>query len=185
MTACSLESCTRIAQARGYCRACHKRLLRQGAIRLLESRRAPVGPRFWAKVGRVGTCWIWSAGRHDNGYGMFWLDGTTRLAHRVAYELLIGPIPDDLQLDHLRDLCGNKACVKVAADETGPAHLEPATPRENTLRGDGPSALNAVKTQCPVGHPYDDENTYRSGGKRACKECRREATRRWRARAAA
>jgi hypothetical protein len=84
-------------------------------------------------------------------------------AHRVAYELLVGPIPDGMHLDHL---CRTPACVN-------PAHLEPVTPRVNSLRGVSFSAVNATKETCPAGHPYSADNTYLSPTKRnrLCRTC--------------
>jgi hypothetical protein len=93
--------------------------------------------------------------------------------HRVAYELLVGPIPEGLELDHL---CRNTRCVN-------PEHLEPVTGRENLMRAVSSwAAKNAAKTHCPQGHPYDEENTKvkRDGG-RACRACGREFMRRKRA----
>src|SRR5690348_1907218 len=109
--------------------------------------------RFWAKVDRrgPGECWTWQA-TQTNGYGQFKIDGKQRYAHRVSYELTVGPIPDGLQIDHL---CRNRACVN-------PAHMEPVTPRVNTLRGIGGAAARAARTHCPRGHAYTAENTYRS-----------------------
>lgn len=82
--------------------------------------------RFWAKVRRTGTtCWNWQGARQSRGYGSFGIaPGRTALAHRVAYEAMVGPIPDGMTLDHL---CENKVCVN-------PAHLEPVTREENTRR---------------------------------------------------
>lgn len=82
-------------------------------------------------------------------------------AHRLVYELLVGPIPDGLQLDHL---CRNRGCVR-------PDHLEPVTRRTNILRGTGPSAIHARKTQCPHGHPYDRTVTRRGTTERRCSTC--------------
>jgi hypothetical protein len=74
-------------------------------------------------------------------------------------------------------LCRNRRCVN-------PAHLEPVTTRQNLLRGETFQAANAAKTECPQGHPYDDDNTYPipNGGGRGCRKCRREADRRYRLR---
>jgi len=98
-----------------------------------------------------------------NGYGKVNIDGKAKLAHRVVYEALVGPIPEGLQLDHL---CRNRACVN-------PAHLEPVTQRVNILRGTGTAAVHAAKTHCINGHPFDEANTYLyQGNKRMCRRCR-------------
>lgn len=94
--------------------------------------------RFWSKVDKSGTCWLWTASIRATGYGQFRVGKRTRDAHRVAWELTNGSVPDGLQLDHL---CRNRACVR-------PDHLEPVTQRENILRGTAPTAVNAVKTHC-------------------------------------
>lgn len=109
-------------------------------------------------------CWVWT-GALSSGYGSICIDYKETLAHRASYEAHVGPIPKGLQLDHL---CRNRACIN-------PAHLEPVTSRENTLRGVGPSALNAAKTHCVNGHPFSDEvRTERSGAtRRECMECKR------------
>ena len=89
-------------------------------------------------------------------------------AHRVAYELLIGPIPAGLELDHL---CRNRLCVN-------PAHLEPVTRQTNQHRGASVSGISVRATHCPEGHPYDADNTYvRPNGHRVCRECARRRQR--------
>ena len=132
------------------------------------------GERFWSKVdlSAPNGCWLWTAGKFINGYGAFRLGNRTVYAHRFSYEALVGPIPPELQIDHL---CRVRRCVN-------PAHLEPVTCRENTLRGDTSAAHNAAKTECPQGHPYDEENTYLDpkGGRR-CRECARQLDERRRA----
>lgn len=86
----------------------------------------PVDERFWSKVNKTETCWLWTAALDRHGYGVFGVAkgrGSAR-AHRVAYELVNGPIPGSLPLDHL---CRVRACVN-------PAHLEPVTVAENNRR---------------------------------------------------
>lgn len=125
--------------------------------------------RFFAKVDQtVGDdgCWEWLGAKITEGYGSFHLNGRQHGAHRVAYELLVGEIPAGLQLDHL---CRNHGCVN-------PAHLEPVTPRENTLRGEGPAAALARATRCVNGHEFTEANTITKDRRRGCRECARQAS---------
>lgn len=121
--------------------------------------------RFDRKIDKSGGCWTWTASLKPDGYGWFRLDGKVRLAHRVAYEAFIGPIPSGLELDHL---CRNRRCVR-------PDHLEAVTHRENLLRGETITAAQVSRTHCPRGHGYDPENTYiGKNGSRSCRTCHRD-----------
>lgn len=137
-------------------------------------------------------CWLWSRSL-INGYGQIgWVEGGKpgrSLTHRAMYEAQVGSIPDALFIDHL---CHNPSTCRpaVASDCPhrrccNPAHLKPATTRENVLRGGGFTADNAAKTECPQGHRYDDANTYVApDGARQCRTCRTEQVRATRARRA-
>lgn len=128
----------------------------------LDDPRLPT--RFWDKVQMEPNtgCWLWAAGTDTCGYGKFRRssDGRKRMAHRVSYEALVGPIPSGLELDHL---CRTPACVN-------PEHVEPVTHAENMRRG----LSGELKKQCPRGHVYDEANTFlKTNGGRACRECSR------------
>lgn len=115
--------------------------------------------RFWSKVEKTEGCWNWLGNITPIGYGGFFLDGKNRRAHRVAYELSIGPIPKGLVIDHL---CRNRRCVN-------PDHLEAVTQGEN--RGRVP-----VKTHCNYGHPLIGDNAYiLPNGRPRCQKCNANA----------
>jgi hypothetical protein len=126
--------------------------------------------RFEAKFvrGAPDECWEWQGAR-SRGYGWFRVgDGAQPTgAHRIAYELYVGPIPDGLYIDHL---CRNRGCVN-------PAHMEPVPNRVNILRGEGITAEQARQTHCKRDHEFTAENTYRipSTGSRVCRTCKRVA----------
>lgn len=133
---------------------------------MAKGKRVPGVERFWSKVHRRfdHDCWGWSGVRSPSGYSRFdEASGPTVQAHRYAYELLVGPIPDGYQLDHL---CRNRWCVN-------PAHLEPVTQRENLRRGEGWSGVNAQKNACNYGHLFTPANTYTNYVGRRCRECQR------------
>lgn len=102
-------------------------------------------------------CWAWTAATARNGYGQIAWGGQTRSSHRVAYFLLVGPVPFGLDLDHL---CRNKLCCN-------PAHLEPVTRREHAKR-----SLSATSPICRHGHPLTGDNLrMRADGRRVCRTC--------------
>lgn len=136
--------------------------------------------RFWTKVSKTDSCWLWKGTRTGKGYGIFTLGGKRKRAHQISYILSVGPIPDSLQLDHL---CRNPTCVN-------PAHLEPVTSRENTIRGlrarFGRSSRKGIplKSSCKHGHPYSGDNllVVSTTGRRACRACMRMGVEKMRAR---
>ncbi len=108
--------------------------------------------RFLAKVtiGQNSGCWIWTASIGQEGYGRFGIKsletGKFRIieAHRVSYELFIGPILNGLELDHL---CRVRACVN-------PAHLEPVTHKENCRRGETGQHYGRLKASATTEEVY-------------------------------
>lgn len=151
----------------GYCR---------GSSIVFRDARLPEA--FWSKIEVLPSgCWMWIAGRDGHGYGMFCVgstsSGTKRNvgAHRHAYLTLVGPIAEGLHLDHYRypeQGCVGPTCVF-------PGHVRPVTPRENVLRGSGPSAECARKTLCSRGHVLPEHRDRR--GQRRCSICSTEHAR--------
>lgn len=144
----------------------------------LDDPRPTIEQRFWSKVDKGdGTgCWLWTRAVNNKGYGVFRLTTHQSVyAHRYAYELLSGPIPEGRELDHIQaNGCTSTACVKAIGDQFGPTHLEPVTHRENMLRSDTPSARQARQTHCIRGHELTEENVYRrpsAPNKRECRPC--------------
>jgi hypothetical protein len=124
----------------------------------------PFLERLWARIEITDSCWLWTGQTTDKGYGSISEGRRSLVAHRVVYEQLVGVIPEGLQLDHL---CRVTRCVN-------PDHLEAVTGRINTLRGIGPTAQNARKTQCPAGHAYASFGEIDARGYRCCSECKRK-----------
>ena len=102
----------------------------------------------------VGECWLWQRALNHAGYGVVGIGGKrARLAHRAAYEIYVGPIPEGKELDHT---CPNRSCVYYG-------HLEAVTHLENVRRGNGAVDTHIrfqARTHCINGHELDEDNTY-------------------------
>lgn len=130
--------------------------------------------RFWEKVKKTPTCWLWTASVKPEGYGQFAINRKPQYAHRIAWTLLRGRIPGRMTLDHVKERCRNRNCVN-------PNHLEVVTNKENVLRGRGIAARNARKVRCVRGHRFSGSNLYiRPNGHRRCRTCARIQMAAWR-----
>jgi len=94
----------------------------------------PVEERFWGKVDKSKECWLW-LGATTEGYGQFGIGRKNVHAHRFAYEVTYGKIPEGLFILHK---CDNPSCVR-------PDHLFCGTNQENMQdaydKGRGPNHI--------------------------------------------
>lgn len=142
----------------------------RSALKRLKVQSKPCGritrnadARFWAKVDKASSahgCWLWlgATALKRSGHGLFNRGEKTVYAHRFAYELVVGPIPPGLTLDHFRMNPGPRH-APCSTSCVNPAHLEPVTSSDNTLRGKSLAAKNARKTHCKRGHAFTPGNT--------------------------
>ena len=128
---------------------------------------ATITNRFWAKVHKTSSCWLWTAARTGSGYGSIRIAGHSVPAHRFSY-----CVTHQVALtshECVLHSCDNPPCVN-------PAHLRIGTKQDNRRdfdeRGE-PWQRN--RTRCPQGHPYSGENLIRYRNHRSCRECGRHA----------
>lgn len=149
---CSIEDCMRPIRnkSRRLCNRHYLRWRRHGDPH--EGAKSPdpfdgTAGWFWVRVDQSGDCWVWTRGR-SHGYGTFYIPGIKNpiSAHRFSYELLMGPIPDGLVIDHI---CHNTTCVR-------PDHLRAVTQKQNTENQSGPPSNN---TSGVVGVSWDKTNS--------------------------
>lgn len=157
--------------------------LRDGTLRVAT---AEVMARFVAKISVSSAgCWLWTAATDESGYPVTKVRQRTVKAHRLAFMIFNGPIPDDMHVDHechtraiADNTCkGGKTCEHRRC--VNPAHLRLLSPRDNVLSSLSFAAVHAARTACVNGHPLvGDALHMRKEGGRACRECRREGDRR-------
>lgn len=131
--------------------------------------KVPAIKRLMKRVEKTSDCWLWLGKLTKKGYARIRNDaGHYSYGHKVSYEHFIGPVPQDLVLDHL---CRIPRCVN-------PLHLEPVTDTENIRR----SPIHyANATHCKNGHEFTAQNTRirirRDGGQRerVCRVCHRKS----------
>jgi hypothetical protein len=134
---CKIDGCVKPRHGQGLCNTHYARYLRTGdpSDAALRINRLSALHRFMAKVALPDDpddCWLWTAGRHGEpraDYGAFSLNGEGLLAHRVAYEWFVGPIPKGMEIDHT---CFTQRCVN-------PRHLRVVTVKLNQENRSGPT----------------------------------------------
>jgi hypothetical protein len=177
---------------RGRCRNCYKRhvyaLKKAGIFEAIKP--AAAMERLFSRgvPGRNG-CIIWTGTLHPKtGYGQLSMDGgKTTYAHRAAYLLVKGEIPEGLVIDHAchnrdPDCKGGTICIHHRC--INPHHLDAVTQSENRIRSPHTKApINGLRTHCKSGHPFTPENTrvVSTTGARVCITCHKRRQREYNA----
>jgi len=117
---CIFDGCSRPLEARGYCRGHYRQQQRGNPLVPLRAD-VTLSERMEAQTDKSVDCWVWTASTNEDGYGCIRVGGKMMKAHRVAYEMEHGAIPEGMQVDHR---CHTPACVR-------PDHLRLATNKQN------------------------------------------------------
>jgi hypothetical protein len=167
---CTVDGCPENYSAKGYCKSHYNRWYRYGDPIKEHSTSGGVDDSIglWGLRNRfldqvafepMSGCWLWVGHINADGYGSIRVQKVLYQVHRYAYTILVGEVPEGLELDHT---CQVRCCVN-------PAHLKPVTSAEN-------KRLAGVRRKyCPNGHEYTVDNTSYTGGYRRCKLCQNNA----------
>lgn len=131
MRTCSVEGCEKKYCARGLCKNHYARATR---VPKPPKPRKSLEERFWPKVNKTESCWLWIGAVNNAGYGKISVNGKLEMAHRASYAMAVGPIPAGMFVDHM---CHVPACVN-------PAHLRLATSKQNMENRSGPQSNSAT-----------------------------------------
>jgi len=158
---CSVDECSNLVKARELCGMHYQRGRTSGELDLLPV--IPPAERLTTGLVRQANgCLEWTGYTNVSGYGVTWFGGRKTLAHRVAWILANGPIPEGMYVCHT---CDNPPCCNVAHLFLGDAV---ANGQDMAAKGRG---WQQKKTHCPQGHPYDEANTVRWHRQRTCRTC--------------
>lgn len=196
---CDEPDCDRKMAARGMCHRHYERWRATVGDAFVPIEPVNLMTRFWQYADTSGgpdACWTWGGDVHKSGYGSIYVHGgrpQLQKAHRFAYERLVGPIPDGMEVDHT---CHTKECPTPGMGDphrscVNPRHLEVVDRPTNIRRSQAPEKTRemfAAITHCPQGHPYDEANTIWRKAKnksgiypaRVCRTCHRNYVRAWR-----
>jgi hypothetical protein len=179
MKGCNHAGCPLKHSSHGYCSA-HAAQWKRHDRTWDIGQRESIEARIERKSTMQGACRVWQGIVMKNGYGVVSWQGKPWLVHRAVWTEQRGPIPPDMEIDHVKKRgCHSRACTNVE-------HLEVVTQAENNRRAGGLEvtwANRRTKTHCKHGHEFTPENTYvqRTGG-RSCRMCSRRYGLAWIAR---